>query len=86
MLTGVLALGTFVEWQLALHAALAELAAARIESLLLDLRGNTGGDLCLIYDLAYLLSNHINSPEDAQVRVGMLRLIFSFLFLFFFIS
>ena len=56
---------------MALHAALAELAAARIESLLLDLRGNTGGDMCLIYDLAYLLSNHINSPEDAQERVGM---------------
>ena len=27
--------------------------------------------MCLIYDLAYLLSNHINSPEDAQERVGM---------------
>ncbi len=81
----MLAVRTFVESQLALHAALAELAAARIEPLLLDLRGNTGGDLCLIYDLAYLLSNHINSPEDAQERVGMLRLIFLFFISIFFI-
>ena len=68
---GVLALRTFVEAQLAVHGVLAELAAARIDSLLLDVRGNTGGDLCHIYDLAYLLSNQLNSPDDAQERLAL---------------
>ena len=30
---------------------------------MVDVRGNSGGDACLIYDLAYLLSNHLNSPQ-----------------------
>ena len=48
-----------------------ESAAAHIDSLMLDVRGNSGGDLCHIYDLAYLLSNQLNSPEDAQQRLAM---------------
>ena len=39
--------------------------------LCLGFRGNTGGDTCLVYDLAYLLSNQINSPEDAKSRLRM---------------
>eukprot|EP00802_Teleaulax_amphioxeia_P001558 Tamp_01560.p1 GENE.Tamp_01560~~Tamp_01560.p1 ORF type:complete len:1188 (+),score=117.48 Tamp_01560:1247-4810(+) len=69
--TGVLALRSFVESQLAIHAVLAELAAARVDALLIDVRGNTGGDTCHIYELAYLVSNHLNSPGDAQERLGM---------------
>jgi len=69
--TGVLALRSFVESQMAIHSVLAALAAARIDSLMLDMRGNSGGDVCHIYDLAYLLSNHLNSPEDAQQRLAM---------------
>ena len=69
--TGVLALRSFVESQLAIHSVLAELAAARIDTLMLDVRGNTGGDTCHIYELAYLVSNQLNSPAEAEERLAM---------------
>ena len=69
-----------MESQLAIHSVLSQLAAARVDALMVDVRGNSGGDACLIYDLAYLLSNHLNSPQvtrepgDTSVTVDRLVL------------
>eukprot|EP00286_Rhodomonas_abbreviata_P025551 CAMPEP_0181300836 /NCGR_PEP_ID=MMETSP1101-20121128/7101_1 /TAXON_ID=46948 /ORGANISM="Rhodomonas abbreviata, Strain Caron Lab Isolate" /LENGTH=1721 /DNA_ID=CAMNT_0023406097 /DNA_START=152 /DNA_END=5313 /DNA_ORIENTATION=+ len=69
--TGVLTLRSFKEEELALHSVLEELAARKPADLLLDLRGNVGGELCHVFELAYIVSDAFKSPEDAQRKLAM---------------
>lgn len=63
----MLSLRSFEREELALHNVFGEIGATSPDSLMIDLRGNIGGELCHVFELAYLVSNKFKSVQEAQV-------------------
>lgn len=64
--TGVLQLRSFENEEFALHSIISEFAAANIDAIMVDVRGNVGGSSCHVFDLIYLLSSSFNTPEEVR--------------------
>mmetsp|Transcript_45745 Transcript_45745/g.108416 ORF Transcript_45745/g.108416 Transcript_45745/m.108416 type:complete len:1782 (-) Transcript_45745:139-5484(-) len=69
--TAVLSLRSFEREELALHNVFGEIGATSPDSLMIDLRGNIGGELCHVFELAYLVSNKFKSVQEAQNMLAL---------------